>query len=89
MVWTGILKESLKVICQQLRMALDIAPDGRNTLFIGTLRFFFNVVVVGCGCNPLRAPVSPLLAALGVLAALDGDAGWHCLAVIGDHFPAS
>jgi hypothetical protein len=33
------------------------------------------VVIAGCGCHPLRAPLAPVPATLGVLlGALDGDA---------------
>jgi hypothetical protein len=46
------------------------------------IRFLVIIIfVVGRDCNPLGAPLSPLLAALGILLhTLDDYAGWHRLA---------
>jgi hypothetical protein len=32
MIWAGLLKESLKVLCWWPRLPLDIVPDGRDVL---------------------------------------------------------
>jgi hypothetical protein len=63
---------------------LDNAPGGHDILLVGAVRFLVIVVVVtSCGCNPLRALLSPLLAALGIFGSLDGDARWPVCLLIG------
>jgi hypothetical protein len=90
-VQTGLLKESLEVVCWRSRLALDSVPGDHDALLVGHIHFFVIVVTVaGRGCNPLRMPLSPLLAALGVLlCAFDGDGGLHRLAIARDRFPAA
>jgi hypothetical protein len=89
MVRAGLLKESLKVVCQWLRLMLDTTTGGRNALHAGVVHLIVVVVVVvNCVCDPLRAPILPLLATLGVLlGALNGDVGWRCIAAAKDHCP--
>jgi hypothetical protein len=69
---------------------LDTALDGHDTLLVIVIHFLVVVIIAGHCCNPLSTPLSPLLAALGgLLCALDGDAGWHHLAVAEDRFPTT
>jgi hypothetical protein len=54
-VQTFLLKKSLKLVCQQLRLALDTVPDGPDTLLIEVVRFLVVVIIrASRGCNPLR-----------------------------------
>jgi hypothetical protein len=69
---------------------LDTALGGHDVLLVAVVRFLVVVVidVTGRDYSPLRALLSPLLAALGIiLGALDGEVGWHCSAIAGDRFP--
>jgi hypothetical protein len=63
---------------------------GHNALLIRAIHFFVVVLVVVRGYNPLRVPLSPLLAALGILlGALDGDVGWWHSAATGGCLPVT
>jgi hypothetical protein len=69
---------------------MTLRPHGGDALHVRTIRIFVIVVKVSCGCDPLRAPLPPLLATLDVLlGALDGDVGWCRLAVAGDSLPTA
>jgi hypothetical protein len=59
-----LLKKSLEVVCWWPCLALATACGSRDVLHVGVIRFLFIIVVVGHGSNPLRVPLSPLLAAL-------------------------
>jgi hypothetical protein len=85
------LEEPLKVVYRRQRLALDTASSGCDALHVGDVHLFVIVVViVGCGCDPLRALLSPLLATLDILlGALDGDVAWRRLAGTRDRFPAA
>jgi hypothetical protein len=64
-------------------LALDTVHSGCDVLLVGVIHFLV-IVIAGCDCNPLRAPLLPIHAAHGVLlGALDGDGGWH------HYFPAA
>jgi hypothetical protein len=85
-----LLKKSLEVVCWWPCLALATACSSRDVLHVGVIHFLFIIVVVGHGSNPLRVPLSPLLAALGILlGALDGDAGWCHVGAARGHFPAA
>jgi hypothetical protein len=89
MVWAGLLKESIDVVYRWSHLALDTTPGGHDVLRVRVV-YFLVYVIVSHGCNPLWAPLSPLLAALGnLLGALDDDAGWHRSAVPRDRFPGA
>jgi hypothetical protein len=89
MVQTGLLMESLEMVCRWSHLELDTVPGGHDALLVVVICFFVVIIGDGYSWNPLRVLLSPLLATLGILlCVLDGDAGWHCLAIAGDHFPA-
>jgi hypothetical protein len=57
-------------------------PDGLDILLVEAVSFLV-VGIIGRDCDPPRVPLSPLL------GNLDSDSGCHCLAAVGDCFPAS
>jgi hypothetical protein len=71
--------------------ASGTAPGGHDILLIRVICFLVVIiVVVGRDCNPLRVPLSLLLATVGVLlGTLDGDARWRRSAAAGDRFPTA
>jgi hypothetical protein len=74
MVRAGLLKDSLKVVCRQPRLALAFARGSCDILLVGTICFIVViVVVVGRGCNPLWETLFHLLAALGILLGILGS----------------
>jgi hypothetical protein len=82
----GLLEESLKVVCWSPRPALNATPGAHNIHHVRVIYLLIIVIVVSCGCNPIRVLLSPLLAALGVLlGSLDGATGWCRFAAIKDH----
>jgi hypothetical protein len=88
-VRVGLLEDSLEVVCRRPRVALDAASGGHNSLDARAVCLLAVVVIAAacCGSDRLRALLPPLLAALDILhGALDGNVGWHRLAVVGDHF---
>jgi hypothetical protein len=69
---------------------MTLRLHGGDTLHVRAIRLFVIVVKVSRGCDPLRAPLPPLLATLDVLlGSLDGDVGWCRLVVAGDSLPAA
>jgi hypothetical protein len=90
-VRAGPHDESLEVVCRRLRLVLDIVSGSHDVCHVGVVCIFVIVIiVVGYGCDPLRAPLLPILSTLDILlGALDGDVGWHHLAAVGDRFPAA
>jgi hypothetical protein len=50
--------------------------------YVGSKYMYF--LTTNNGHNPLTAPLSPLITALGIF---DGDNRWHRFAAVGDHFP--
>jgi hypothetical protein len=87
MVRAGLLKKSLEVVCQRPRLVLATARGGNDALHVRVVCFLvvIIIVIVGRGHNPLRAPLSPLLATLGIL---DSGIGWCRFAAAEDRFPA-
>jgi hypothetical protein len=86
-VQAGLLEKSLEVVYQRPCLALTTMRSCSDTLHVGVGFFLvIAIVIVSCGCNPLRMPLSPLLAALGVL---DGGVGWCRFAATGDPFPTA
>jgi uncharacterized membrane protein YhhN len=64
---------------------LKESHGGRDAHQVGAIHFLIIIVIiVGHNRKPMRASLSPLLAAL--LSVLDGDVGWHCFAAKWDHF---
>jgi hypothetical protein len=64
-------------------------PDGLDILLVEAISFLV-VGIIGRDCDPPRVPLSPLLGIVGILLGnLDSDSGCHCLAAVGDCFPAS
>jgi hypothetical protein len=80
-VWVGLLEESLEVVHQWPRLALQTMHSSDDTLHAGAINFLVVVIViVDHDRNSLRALFTPLLAALGApLGILDGIDGWHCV----------
>jgi hypothetical protein len=86
-VRSGLLKKSLKEVYQRPCLALANARGSSNVLHVRATHFLaVTLVVVSRSHNPLRKPLSPFLAALGIL---DGDVGWCHVAAVGDHFPTA
>jgi hypothetical protein len=68
-VLVGCLEEFLEVVCQRPRLALETALSGRDVLLVRV-----NGGGGRRGCDPMKAPLLPLLATIGVfLGALDSD----------------
>jgi hypothetical protein len=90
-VGAGLLEESLEVVYWRSRLALDAAFNGFNALHVGVVHLLVVIIVEdGCGYDPLRAPLPPLLAAFDILlGTLDGDDARHHLAVAGGYLPAA
>jgi hypothetical protein len=92
-VRVDLLEESLEVVCRWPHLAFDNVSSNHNILHVKVVHFLIIIIVViivNRSYNPLRAPLLPLLATLGVLlGTLDGDVGWRCVAATGDCFPAS
>jgi hypothetical protein len=89
-VRADLLEESHEVVYRQPRLTLDTVPGGRDALLVGVIHFLVIIVVVGHGCNPLKASLLLLLAALGVLLGdLDDNDGWRHLAAARDRFLAA
>jgi hypothetical protein len=87
MVRTSLLEESLEVVYRWSCLVLDTAPNDHDTLLVIVVHFLVIVIIAGHCSNSLRAPLLPLLVAFGgLLCALDGNVGWHCLAVVGNRF---
>jgi hypothetical protein len=85
MVQVGLLVESLEMVCWWPCLALNTMPGSCDLLHVGVVRLLVIIIIVSRGCNPLRAPLSPLLSAPGVLlSALDGDVGRHHFVATGD-----
>jgi hypothetical protein len=90
-VRAGPLEESLKVLYLWPCLVLDAAYCDRDTLHVGAVCLLVIVDIKdGCGHDPLRAPLSPLLIALDILlGALDNDGRWHHLAATKDYLPTA
>jgi hypothetical protein len=58
------------VACRRSCLALHTVSGGCDALLVRVIPFHVVVIIVGShNCNPLRAWLSPLLAALGILLA--------------------
>jgi hypothetical protein len=79
MVWVGLLDESLEVVCRRAHLALATARGGHNLRHAGVICFLvLDVILVSHSHNPLRPPLMPLHATLGVPPSiLDGSVGWR------------
>jgi hypothetical protein len=87
LVRAGLFEKSLEVARQRSCLMFATARGGSNALHVGAAHFLIVVVVaVSRVCNPLRVPLLPLLAALGIL---DGDARWHRFDAVEDCFPTA
>jgi hypothetical protein len=77
-VWAGLLKESLEVVCRRSCLVLATACGNRDVPHAKAACFLVVATIIAvCGRNPLRTFLAPLLAALGIM---DGDVEWHLLA---------
>jgi hypothetical protein len=64
------------VVYQRSHLAHGTTPSVRDALLVIVIHFLIVIIIAGHRCNPPRAPLSPLLAALGsLLCVLDGFAG--------------
>jgi hypothetical protein len=74
-VRAGLLEESLEVVCWRPHLALATMRGGRDARHVGVICFLVVIVIiVSHGRNPLRVPLTPLLATLGTLVWV-GDRG--------------
>jgi hypothetical protein len=89
-VWTGHFEKFLEVIGQLSCLTLEIVLGGSNVFLIRAVSFLLVIVIIttSSNCDPLEAPLLPLLSPLALLlaplpAALSG-ATWL---LHGGHFP--
>jgi hypothetical protein len=91
-VAVGLLENSLEVVCQWARGALDVTSSGRNVLHVGAVHLLVVVIVIPADGSSglLRTPLLTLLAAFDIRhGALDGNVGWRRPTTIRDRFPAA
>jgi hypothetical protein len=87
MVWAGLIKELLDVVCIRPCLVLASTCSSRDAPHAKVAYFLIvATIIVGRGYNPLRTLLAPLLAALGVL---DVDVRWRLLAVAWGHLPTA
>jgi hypothetical protein len=91
LVWAGLLKLSLEVVCRWLRLMFAAVHGSRDAPHIGaTCLFDIAVIIVGDGRGPLRMLLVPLLSALGsFLGVVGDDVGWCLLVTAWCCLPAS
>jgi hypothetical protein len=78
-VWTGLLKESLEVVCRLPRLTPATTRSSCNAPHVRVIGFLVAVVIiVGHGHNPLRAPLVPLLATHGTTLCILDDGIEQC-----------
>jgi hypothetical protein len=90
MVWTGLLEESLEVVCRQPHLALAVVCSSHNMTHAGAICFLIiAAVIVHRSCNPQRALLAPLLATLGaLLGIMVGDIRRYLLTAAQGRLPA-
>jgi hypothetical protein len=91
LVWVGLLKDSLEVVCRWPRPTLVAMCGSRDVPHVEAACLpVVVVIVVGHGCGPLRMLLVPLLATLSViLGTMDGIIGRHLLAAAWGRLPSS
>jgi hypothetical protein len=75
------------MVLSRRRLVLEVASSGHHTLLVGATDFIVDGTATGHNDDAARAPLLPLLAALGDLpSALGSDRIWCCPAAVGGPF---
>jgi hypothetical protein len=91
MIWTGLLEKSLKVVSWWPHLVLATMHGSCNIPHVGAVCFLDTVIiVVSHDLNPLGAPITSLLSALGSsLGVFDGGGIWHHVAAARSRIPTT
>jgi hypothetical protein len=91
MVPIGYFMEFLEVLARLSHLVLGVMLSGHDILLIGSIHFLVVIVVrAGRDCDPSRAPLLPLFAALGdFLSALASGFGRCCPVTAKNYFPTA
>jgi hypothetical protein len=90
-VWAGLLKKPLEVVCRRPHWTLIVAHDSRDAPRARDARLpVLAIVVAGRGRSPLKELFAPLVAAFDVLLGIvSGDVGRCLLVATRCHLPTS
>jgi hypothetical protein len=89
-MWEGHFEMFFKMVLRCSHLALEAMFSGRDTLLARVTGFLIATAIVGRYDDAVRAPLLPLLAALGAFhSTLGGGHRWGCPAATGGRFHAT